>query len=149
MATTKSIAKSDYNVNGTLPRNVVQNAYGDIPLSFTTAPNILDIRPLTDIEAIRQSVRNLVLTNHPDRPFHPELGCSVTSKLFDNADIFTAIEIKDEILRVVSTYEPRVKDINVEIFDDIDRNSLYVTIKFSIKQANIATEVSFYLDRIR
>ena len=143
--------RSDYNINETLPTNVVQNRYADIPFAFSveSTDNNLDIRPVTDVEAIRQAVKTLVLSNHPDRPFHPELGCGVTGMLFENADIFTGITIKDEIIRVLSTHEPRIKDVTVEISDDIDRNALYVTIKFAIRQSNTGSEVSFYLDRIR
>jgi phage baseplate assembly protein W len=143
---------SDYNVNGEVPTLVATDQDGlfaDIPLDFIAHPNTKDIRPITDINAIRQAVKILVLSNFSDRPFHPELSGNVTRYLFENADQFTAMAIKDEILNVIRKYEPRVSSPKVQVDLDMDRNALLVTIIFQIRNSNINTEVSFYLDRIR
>jgi phage baseplate assembly protein W len=123
--------------------------FSDVPLEFITHPNTRDIRPLTDINAVRQAVKILVLSNYTDRPFHPELGGNVTRYLFENANKFTAVALRDEILRVIQRNEPRVTNEKVEIQLDEDRNRILVTLLFTIKLSNINTEVSFYLDRIR
>lgn len=144
--------RSDYNVNGEVPTLVATDQDGlfaDIPLDFIAHPNTKDIRPITDINAIRQAVKILVLSNFSDRPFHPELSGNVTRYLFENADQFTAMAIKDEILKVIRKYEPRVSSPKVQVDLDMDRNALLVTIIFQIRNSNINTEVSFYLDRIR
>lgn len=73
----------------------------------------------------------------------------MTRYLFENADQFTAMAIKDEILKVIRKYEPRVSSPKVQVDLDMDRNALLVTIIFQIRNSNINTEVSFYLDRIR
>ena len=84
--------RSDYNVDQTKPLNVSSNVlFSDVPLEFITHPNTRDIRPLTDINAVRQAVKILVLSNYTDRPFHPELGGNVTRYLFENANKFTAV----------------------------------------------------------
>jgi|TARA_R110002153_G_scaffold114247_2_gene256921 phage baseplate assembly protein W len=142
--------RSDYNVDQTKPLNVSSNVlFSDVPLEFITHPNTRDIRPLTDINAVRQAVKILVLSNYTDRPFHPELGGNVTRYLFENANKFTAVALRDEILRVIQRNEPRVTNEKVEIQLDEDRNRILVTLLFTIKLSNINTEVSFYLDRIR
>lgn len=144
--------RSDFNVNEKVPRDLAVDSSGlfsDIPLNFIAHPNTKDIRPITDIQAIRQSVKILVLSNFADRPFHPELGCNVTQYLFENADQFTALAIRDEILRVIREHEPRVSSPKVEIELDQDQNRLLATIIFQIRNTNTNTEVSFYLDRIR
>ena len=110
--------RSDYNVNEKVPSTASVNKAGlfaDIPLDFIAHPNTKDIRPITDIQAIRQAVKILVLSNFSDRPFHPELGANVTRYLFENADQFTAMGIKDEVLRIIKRREPRVSNPKVEV----------------------------------
>ena len=144
--------RSDLNVNEKVPSIASVDKSGlfaDIPLDFIAHPNTKDIRPITDIQAIRQAVKILVLSNFSDRPFHPELGSNVTRYLFENPDRFTAVAIRDEILRVIRRKEPRVTNPKVEVQLDEEYNRLLVTIVFQIRNTNTRTEVSFYLDRIR
>ena len=145
-------ARSDFNVNGQVPRSAAVDADGlfaDIPLDFIAHPNTKDIRPITDIQAIRQSIKILVLSNYSDRPFHPELGGNVTRYLFENPSPLVALAIRDEIIRLIERKEPRATDSKVQIELDVDRNPLLATITFRIKNTNTSAEVSFYLDRIR
>jgi len=143
---------SDYNVNEKVPSLAAvgkSGLYADLPIDFIPHPNTKDIRPITDIQAIRQAVKILVLSNFYDRPFHPELGANVTRYLFENADQFTAMGIRDEVLRIIERREPRVSNPKVEVQLDQEYNRLLVTIVFKIRNTNTNTEVSFYLDRIR
>ena len=144
--------RSDLNVNEKVPSIATVDKSGlfaDLPLDFIAHPNTKDIRPITDVQAIRQAVKILVLSNFSDRPFHPELGANVTRYLFENADQFTALGIRDEVLRIIERREPRVINPKVEVQLDQEYNRLLVTIVFQIRNTNINTEVSFYLDRIR
>jgi len=144
--------RSDLNINEKVPSIATVDKSGlfaDLPLNFIAHPNTKDIRPITDIQAIRQAVKILVLSNFSDRPFHPELGANVTRYLFENADQFTAMGIRDEILRIIERREPRVTNPKVEVQLDQEFNRLLVTIVFQIRNTNTNTEVSFYLDRIR
>ena len=144
--------RSDFNVNEKVPSIATVDKSGlfaDLPLDFIAHPNTKDIRPITDVQAIRQAVKILVLSNFADRPFHPELGANVTRYLFENADQFTALGIRDEVLRIIERREPRVINPKVEVQLDQEYNRLLVTIVFQIRNTNINTEVSFYLDRIR
>jgi len=118
-------------------------------LDFRVNVNSKDINPLTDVYAVKQSVKNLVLTNFFEKPFHPEIGGNVTSKLFEPADIFTAIDIKNEIKKVIRKYEPRIKDVNVQVSDNSETNEYVVDIAFSIIYLQLKTEVSFNLQRLR
>jgi len=112
-------------------------------------PQLDDITPLKDIDAVRQAVKNLILTNFYDRPFHPELGSGVTALLFENASIFTAMRIRDEIKRVLEDHEPRVNVIDVDIVDNSDANVYHISIAFNIIHIQRDAEVSFNLQRIR
>lgn len=126
-----------------------KNQYADLNLAFLKHPIFADITPLNDIEAVKQSVKNLVLTNFLEKPFHPEIGGNVTRLLFEPADAFTAIAIRDEIKRVLDEYEPRINSVKIEILDDADRNMYRISVGFNIIYVNLETEVNFNLQRLR
>lgn len=143
-----SIASSDYNK--TRSSNVATGAlYSDLDLSLNLHPAKMDISPVTDIRAVRNAVKNLVLTNFGERPFQPKLGSNVTALLFEQADQFTAIQMKKEIYRLLEDHEPRINATRVEILDDADANAYRVSINFNIVQANTQTGVEFALQRLR
>tara|TARA_R110000764_G_scaffold174029_1_gene260600 strand:- start:104 stop:550 length:447 start_codon:yes stop_codon:yes gene_type:complete len=123
--------------------------YSDLDLFFTKHPILNDITPLRDIDAVKQAVVNLVLTNFYERPFHPEIGGNVSTKLFEPADRFTASEIRDEIKEVLKNYEPRVNGVNVAVYDQSDANAYTVTIAFNVIFLQAETEVTFNLQRLR
>lgn len=140
---------SDYNKKRS--SNVLRrNLYADLPINFKGVhPNLKDIIALKDIDAVKQSVKNLIVTNHGERPFQPEIGSNITRLLFEPADVFTASAIKTEILAVLQRFEPRVTNITVQVFDNSDRNAYNITIGFRVIFAESDQEVNFYLQRLR
>jgi phage baseplate assembly protein W len=140
---------SDYNSSTITSGNVAKkNIYSDLDLSFIVHPILKDIRPVFDLDAVKNSVKNIVLTSFYDRPFHPEVGCGVRALLFEPASIFTALSIKDEILRCLGLYEPRINNVTVQITDNSDNNSYIITIGFVVLYDQ-QEEVQFYLNRLR
>jgi len=125
------------------------DTYSDLDLFFIKHPILNDITPLRDIDAVKQAVVNLVLTNFYERPFHPEIGGNVSAKLFEPADRFTASEIRDEIKEVLKNHEPRVNGVNVAVYDQSDANAYTVTIAFNVIYLQAETEVTFNLQRLR
>lgn len=145
-----SLNTSDYNKDGVRPVNVaISPIYSDLDLRlFRTGTN--DISPLTDINAVKNAVKNLVLTNFNDRPYQPQLGSNVRALLFEPANAFTAYAIKEEIGRVLEEYEPRINKVVVDVTANLDSNEFLVTIQFNILTiVNSNVEVSFYLSRLR
>jgi len=139
---------SDYNRDGS---SIVaqKNLYRDLPLAFTIHPNTSDLTALTDIDAVKQSVKNLVLTNFYERPFEPNMGSNVTSLLFEPADGFTSMAMKSEIDRVLSEHEPRINGILVHVDDESERNAYHITIEFNVVFSSQRQETNFYLERTR
>ena len=143
-----SIATSNYSKQRS--SNVAASAlYSDLDLNLNLHPVKMDISPVTDIRAVRNSVKNLVLTNFGERPFQPKLGSNVTALLFEQADQFTAIMMKKEIYRLLEDHEPRINATRVEIFDDADANAYRVSIEFNVIKINAQAEVEFALQRLR
>jgi phage baseplate assembly protein W len=145
-----STAISSYNKSG-YRSSIVSSTdlFSDLNLRFLKHPFKKDLVPLTDTDAIRSAVKNLVLTNYYERPFRPFIGGNVTAQLFENADFFTAIKIKESIYSVLNTYEPRINNIDIQVYDDIDNNAFRVDIIFSIIGKQPKYEVQFYLNRLR
>jgi len=125
------------------------NRYIDLNLSFLNNPVTKDISVLTDVDAVKQSVKDLVLTQHFERPFHPELGCNVTTMLFENATAITAISIKRDIQDVITNFEPRVQLQNVVVNVSPDQNGFDVTITYYVLNIAEVQTVNFFLQRLR
>ena len=106
--------------------------YKDLNLNFNTNVVTKDIAKLTDVEAIKRSVRNLVQLNHYEKPFHPEIGSGVRELLFENANPLTSIAISQAITDVINNYEPRARLNSVTVFDNIDANEYQVTVNFTV-----------------
>ena len=143
-----SIASSDYST-AKASNVAARRLYSDLDLGLPIHPVKKDIVPLTDIRAVKNAVKNLVLTNFNERPFHPEIGSNVTALLFEPADVFTANAIKEEILYVLKKYEPRTNGHTVEVTDNSERNAYEITIGFNVIFSPKREEINFYLQRLR
>ena len=128
--------------------------YRDFSLFFTKNPVTGDVSTLTDVADVKRSVRNLVLTNEFDRPFHPEIASHVRDLLFQPFTAITYNLLRNRIDKVLEIYEPRVKLTRIEIddreFQNMDNNTLSVKIFFTILNAPTNEEnVDIMLERIR
>ena len=128
----------------------LSRGFKDISLSFVPHPVTKDLPVLSNERAIARSVRNLVETIPTERFFQPLIGSDVRASLFENFDIDTADEIKDQIEETISIYEPRVDNVDVVINGQPDRNSLEVTVFFDIIGLDVPTQsFNFLLEPTR
>lgn len=123
--------------------------YSDLDLGFTIHPVKKSLITLSDIDAVKQSVKNLILTNFYERPFDPNLGGNLRALLFEPADQFTALSLKKSIVKILHEREPRVDDIIVQIYDNADRNAYDITIVFTVVSLNEETEIALQIERLR
>lgn len=123
--------------------------FSDLNLLFTPNPVTGDINPVKDIEAIKKSVVNLILTNFYERPFQPEIGCGVRGLLFELADAITISDIENAARLVLENFEPRIAVLDVNANDDPDNNSYALSIQFQILSNEQIAEVTTILERLR
>ena len=123
--------------------------YRDLDLNFTIHPVKKDINKNIDEMAVINSVKNLVLTNHYEKPFHPEIGSNVRKLLFENMDKITAATLKREIEDVIRNFEPRVNLQLVNIVPDYDNNGFSVGMEFTIINMTNPITIQFFLQRER
>ena len=128
----------------------ISRSFKDISLSFDPHPVTKDLPILKNETAIIRSIRNLVETIPTERFFNSTLGSDVRSSLFEFVDFATASVIEDQILNVISNYEPRVNQVRVSATPSPDTNEFEVTVNFNIIGQEIPTQqFSFILEATR
>lgn len=123
--------------------------YSDFGKDLTLNPVTTDVSRLTNEDAVKESIRNLVLTNRGERLFQPEVGCDITSQLFENFTPETFSTIRRMILETLDAYEPRAEIIDVDVGGQIDSNELKVTITFLTINREDPTTLEIILNRVR
>ena len=142
------MAYSDAQGSNTSDRNVRQ--YSDLDLFFSKKATSKDISKVTDVKAVKRSVRNLILTNPYEKPFHPEIGSGVRDVLFEPMTPLTAHVLTKKIELVIENFEPRARLVGVKALPDLDRNAYEVVIEFYV--VNTPTELvdlTVFLERLR
>jgi phage baseplate assembly protein W len=122
--------------------------YSDLDLSLRLLSS-KDIVPLTDIDAIKNSIRNILLSNRYDRPFQPDLGAGLRDLLFEPADTFTRFAIKQNIEHALKKYEPRVNQVKVNVAYEEGEDRYNVNLTFNIISIATKTDMRLLLNRIR
>ena len=123
--------------------------YKDLDLDFGRNTVTNDVNKLTDVEAVKRSVRNLINTNHFERPFHPEIGGNVRALLFENMTPLTALNLQRKIEEVLNNFEPRAKITQILADTDIDRYGYKLEIKFYVIGVQNPITVETFLERLR
>ena len=128
--------------------------YKDLNLYFTRNPVTSDVSMVTDVQDIKRAVRNIVLLNPGEKPFHPEIGTGVRGALFQNFTPPILQALRSRIESVITIYEPRVSVQEVSFGDPdsqrMDNNELRCQITFVINNVpQEVQEVEFMLQRIR
>ena len=123
--------------------------YKDLDLDFGRNIVTNDVNKLTDVEAVKRSVRNLINTNHYERFFRPELGSGLRSLLFEPVTEIITQFIKQKIIELLNFYEPRIRLTSVIVDNEMDRNAYSVKISFNIVGTQTPIQVETFLERLR
>ena len=124
--------------------------YKDLNLGFQKNTATKDIQKITDVEAVKRSVRNLINLNHYEKPFHPEIGSNLRAMLFENMTPQMTHLIGKQIELLIANYEPRARLVGVKAYPDYDRNSYDVSVEFYVVNAPTElVELSLMLERLR
>ena len=121
----------------------------DLDLHFDANPITGDVPTLTDIRAIKQSVINILRTNHGERPFKPKFGANLRSFLFEPIDNITAVLCANQVKDSIINWEPRVAVLDVTVNSSADRNELNITVLIKIVGTGDNVSIETSLERIR
>ena len=146
------------------------NIHKDLNLYFTKHPVSSDVTKVTDVQAVKRSIRNLVLTKKGERLFHPEIGSDVASSLFETITPVGEVELENSIRDVIGIYEPRAQVTYVSTIDPLtigsssngeksmlgagstylDANALSVSIHFTLLNSpNEIHQIDVLLEKVR
>jgi phage baseplate assembly protein W len=132
----------------TITTNVART-YKDLDLLFNVHPIKKDVNKHTAEMAVINSVKNLILTNHYERPFQPEIGSNVSKLLFEQLDFVTAAALEREISQTIRNFEPRASVYRIRALPDYDNNGFTIDMEFTIINRTEPITITFFLDRVR
>ena len=142
------MAQYDAQSNNNSNRNVRQ--YTDLDLFFGKKSSDSDINVVNDIQAVKRSVRNLVLLNAYEKPFHPEISSGVRGMLFELMTPVTAVILAKQVEDVITNFEPRVRLVSVRSLPDLDKNAYEISIEFYVVNAPTElVDLTLLLERLR
>ena len=124
--------------------------YTDLDLFFGRKTSDNDVRQVTDAQAVKRSIRNLVQLNTYEKPFHPEIAGGVREMLFEPMSPLVAQTIARKVEDVINNFEPRARLVSVRTLPDLDRNAYEISVEFYV--INTPTEIvdlSIMLERLR
>ena len=134
------------NVNATRDAQV----FRDLDLFFGKKNTSKDISKVQGIQSVKRSVRNLILTNIYEKPFHPEIGSGIRDLLFEPLSPITAFVLSKRVEDVIENFEPRARLVGVRALPDLDRNSYEITIEFYVQNAPTElVDTTVLLERLR
>ena len=140
---------SRYDATQTNESKRSSRIYKDLNLGFQQNSATKDIQKITDVEAVKRSVRNLINTNHYEKPFHPEIGSNLRAMLFENITPQMNHVISKQIEMLIKNYEPRCRLVQVNTQPMFDRNGYACQISFYVVNHPEAVTVESFLERLR
>ena len=111
---------------------MASRAFKDINLSFKRHPVTNDVVTISNEDAIKRSVKNIIFTILGEKPFIPLFGSVINESLFDLNTNLSEIRITDEFKSSLLNYEPRIDNIEVTVQVAPDRNEMNCTVQYDI-----------------
>lgn len=143
----RALNLNDYNTEQYQPSIAAADIYRDVHTRFIHPING-NVMIASDIDAIKNSVKNIILTEVGTRPFNPEFGTRVTSLLFENVDLITQRQLTLEIENGIRKFEPRISNFKVNAIANPDGNSYIISIFFQTQYSQTG-DIKFILNKIR
>lgn len=123
--------------------------FSDLNLLFAPHPATADVTKITNGNAVKAAIRNLILTQNYERPFHPEIGCQITSLLFENYTPVTKAIMERTVRDVLDKFEPRARLTRLDVVENIDQNAVDVIVEFALNNLERPITVTTTLTRAR
>lgn len=127
----------------------ISRIYKDLDLSFTANPVTGDVSKKLDVNAVKQSLRILILTNFYERPFDPGKGVNLRGYLFEPMSKVVSSSISNSIKNIIESYEPRARVKSIQVVPNFDQNSYEVTVSFFVVGIDKPQILTANLKRLR
>lgn len=124
--------------------------FRDLDLFFGKKSTSKDISKVSGVQSVKRSVRNLILTNIYEKPFHPEIGSGIRGLLFEPLSPITAFVLSQKVEDVIENFEPRARLVGVRANPDLDRNAYEISVEFYVQNAPTElVDTTVLLERLR
>ncbi len=123
-------------------------SYTDIDLAFINKTSG-DLYKKTEAAAVKQAVKNLLMTGESEKPFNPSFGGNLGTALFELDTEYDARDLSDRIFNTIELHEPRARVLNIDIKTISDRNQLSATIQFEVVNVGETVTIDINLTRLR
>jgi len=146
----KVLSREDGGLNSATTRLITSRnrVYKDVDITFRAKPNG-ELYTKRDAAAVKQAVKNLILTNHFEKPFQPFFGGNIRALLFELADEETEDTVAEQIIDAIEAYEPRANILSINVVSRPDSNSIGITLEFSINNTEEVVIFTTTLSRLR
>jgi len=144
-----SLNDSNNGIPTNSPLRKKRNLYSDFYKDLTINPITGDLALRTNEDAIKESIKNLILTDRGERLFQPTIGSDVRASLFENATPVTLKILEERVRDVINNFEPRVSIIDIDVTSLYDDNRVQVTIYFYVKNREEPLSVDVFIERVR
>ena len=141
------MATRDFTKTNTV-NSATKESYSDLDILFTAHPVSKDVTLKRDADAVKRSVRNILLTNNYERPFKPNFGANLRGQLFELQGIGSKRKIVEDIKEALYALEPRVMNVRVGIGEN-NRNNIDVMVQYDIINGLGRDSVDFTVTRVR
>jgi uncharacterized protein len=126
-----------------------KSLYSDFHKDLTINPISKDLAVKKDEEAVKESLKNLLLTDQGERLFQPNLGSDIRATLFENNTPMVIKLLEEKVRSVINNFEPRVNIIEIIIKSEYDEDRIQITIYFNVRNVNAPLSVTVFLERTR
>ena len=126
-----------------------QAVYKDLDFTFKQNPNTNDVGIKKNNDSVKQSVLNILRTNHGERPFNWNFGANLRAYLFENMTNITAANISTSINLALANWEPRLEVLNTNIQAKASENDVMITVTGRVKSSNEIIDVTTTIERLR
>jgi phage baseplate assembly protein W len=126
-----------------------QDTYKDLDFTFKQNPNTNDVGIKRNNDSIKQSVLNILRTNHGERPFNFDFGANLRRYLFENMSNITAAQMSTSINTALRNYEPRLEVLNTNIQSKPQDNEVYITVTGRVLSSNEVLDITTTIERLR
>ena len=120
---------------------MASRAFKDINLSFKRHPVTNDVVTITDEDAIKRSVKNIIFTTLGEKPFMPQFGSVISESLFELSTNLNEVRITDEIKTSLMNYEPRIDNLDITVSLYPDSNEMNCVVEYEIVGMTAETQI--------
>jgi len=126
------------------------STFRDLSLTLKSHPGTKDVLKKIDVEAVKASMKNVLLSGPFDSPFDPNYGARLRNLLFEQLTPSSVTVAKRHMLLALSEYEPRALIEDLYIGEDQNSSAgINIGILFHVVGNSEQQTLNFVLERIR